>query len=488
MSATMARFSSGVVRRAWCTCRRSDLATRQTTGVCASRRASTCGSAAARAPALRVAPKATSCACRSGSSVRARAKNSVSLGSAPGQPPSTNPTPSSSSSRATASLSATENDMPSPWAPSRSVVSKTWNESSGTGFSLQTKDPPRMREVCALAVLLAGALGDNHHREVLHVAKSRHSRGIPGNPSHMLGAARHVRSDTAGSRGAGRGQAGAGGRPARGRRGRPVLPRRVRARARSPARWSPRPIPPGERRPRRSPSRRAGRPPGTGTEQLVEAALANLSAHAAAGPDPLAAAGSPEAARLDQVIRDAAVTAWIPDGDRAGGVPPRARSGRRSARRQARPAVRRAVRLGRLDDAVAAARAAMVAFPGQGEVDDGVLAYAALTVAQTAVDEARPEEAYRAATESLAAFRRGAPLPPVCVPDQVAALAVQAEAAPGQRAAPGGGPRPLAGRRPAPHDPGAGAAGGQHAGRLGARRSSAPGCRRPFGVWVDAPW
>ena len=38
-----------------------------------------------------MAPNATSWACRSFSSVRARAKNSVSLGSAPGQPPSMKP-------------------------------------------------------------------------------------------------------------------------------------------------------------------------------------------------------------------------------------------------------------------------------------------------------------------------------------------------------------------------------------------------------------
>ena len=44
-------------------------------------------------PALRVAPKATSWALRSESSVRARWKNSVSFGIAPGHPPSMKPTP-----------------------------------------------------------------------------------------------------------------------------------------------------------------------------------------------------------------------------------------------------------------------------------------------------------------------------------------------------------------------------------------------------------
>ena len=109
MSRTIARFSSSVVRSACSTCRTSDLATSVTTGARESSSARTCGSSAARAPALRVAPKATSIACLQLSSPSAaRAKNSVSLGIAPGQPPSMKPTPSWSSSRATASLSATE--------------------------------------------------------------------------------------------------------------------------------------------------------------------------------------------------------------------------------------------------------------------------------------------------------------------------------------------------------------------------------------------
>ena len=108
MSATIARFSSSVVRSASRTCRTSDFATRHTTGV----------SRVEQRPHLRVVldPDAglaggaerDQLGVPSFSSVRARAKNSVSLGSAPGQPPSMNPTPISSSSRATASLSATE--------------------------------------------------------------------------------------------------------------------------------------------------------------------------------------------------------------------------------------------------------------------------------------------------------------------------------------------------------------------------------------------
>ena len=51
------------------------------------------GPATADVPARRVAPKAASVAWRSESSCRARAKNSVSLGLAPGQPPSMKPDP-----------------------------------------------------------------------------------------------------------------------------------------------------------------------------------------------------------------------------------------------------------------------------------------------------------------------------------------------------------------------------------------------------------
>ena len=109
MSATIAQFSATSVRSARSTWRRSDLATSVTTGACESSSASTCLSFSAEVPALRVEPNATSTAClRISSPAAALAKNSVSLGIAPGQPPSMKPTPSSSSSRATASLSATE--------------------------------------------------------------------------------------------------------------------------------------------------------------------------------------------------------------------------------------------------------------------------------------------------------------------------------------------------------------------------------------------
>ncbi len=123
VSVIMARPSSGVVRSARSTCRTSDFATSVTTGASESTSARTCGSSHARSPALRVAPNAASTARRRSSSLAARRKNSVSLGTAPGQPPSMKPTPSSSSSGAMASLSATERFMPSCCAPSRRVVS-----------------------------------------------------------------------------------------------------------------------------------------------------------------------------------------------------------------------------------------------------------------------------------------------------------------------------------------------------------------------------
>ena len=96
----------------------------QTISVPASIRACTCASSAARDPTLRVAPNATSFAFFSGSwPAAAAAKNAVSLGLAPGQPPSMKPTPSSSRERAIFSLSLTLSCRPSCWAPSRSVVS-----------------------------------------------------------------------------------------------------------------------------------------------------------------------------------------------------------------------------------------------------------------------------------------------------------------------------------------------------------------------------
>lgn len=93
MSRTISRFSSRVVRRASSTCRSCALATSVITGAPDFRSAFTWGSSAALPPALRVAPNATSWAFSKVISCWARAKNSVSRGLAPGQPPSMYPTP-----------------------------------------------------------------------------------------------------------------------------------------------------------------------------------------------------------------------------------------------------------------------------------------------------------------------------------------------------------------------------------------------------------
>ena len=123
VSRTISRFSSSVVRSARSTWPVCDFATRHTTDASESTSARTRGSCAATPPARRVAPKAARVAWRRSSSVRARSKNSVSFGLAPGQPPSMKSTPRSSSSPAMASLSDTERLSPSCWAPSRRVVS-----------------------------------------------------------------------------------------------------------------------------------------------------------------------------------------------------------------------------------------------------------------------------------------------------------------------------------------------------------------------------
>ncbi len=120
-SRTIARFSSRVVRSARSTCRTSDFATIVATGAPDSRRCAR--SSAVTPPGLRVEPNAASVAVVSDSSVRARRKNSASLGFAPGQPPSMKPTPRSSRCRAIVSLSLTDSDRPSRWLPSRRVVS-----------------------------------------------------------------------------------------------------------------------------------------------------------------------------------------------------------------------------------------------------------------------------------------------------------------------------------------------------------------------------
>ena len=63
----------------------------------------------------------------------ARAKNSTSLGLAPGQPPSMKVTPRWSSCSATRSLSSTVSERPSCWLPSRRMVSKMSTASGRSG-------------------------------------------------------------------------------------------------------------------------------------------------------------------------------------------------------------------------------------------------------------------------------------------------------------------------------------------------------------------
>src|SRR5665213_1525715 len=131
----MATASSRVVRRASTTCISDDLATMQTASVWASTRWRRVSSSSARTPARRVEPKATSVARARASSFGARAKNSASLGLAPGQPPSMKVTPRWSSCSATRSLSSTVSDRPSCWDPSRRVVSKMSTASGRAGRS-----------------------------------------------------------------------------------------------------------------------------------------------------------------------------------------------------------------------------------------------------------------------------------------------------------------------------------------------------------------
>ena len=71
--------------------------------------------------------------CASVSSFLARAKNSTSLGLAPGQPPSMKVTPRWSSCSATRSLSSTVSERPSCWLPSRRMVSKMSTDSGSSG-------------------------------------------------------------------------------------------------------------------------------------------------------------------------------------------------------------------------------------------------------------------------------------------------------------------------------------------------------------------
>ena len=113
--------SSGTRRASW-TWRVQVLPTMQATSHPASTRAASCGSSSQAIRGRRVMPKQVSTDA-SRFRERARAKNSASLGFAPGHPPSMKPTPRSSRCRAIVSLSLTDSDSPSRWLPSRSVVS-----------------------------------------------------------------------------------------------------------------------------------------------------------------------------------------------------------------------------------------------------------------------------------------------------------------------------------------------------------------------------
>ncbi len=118
----MSRFSAGVAPRTSMTWSSHDFPKIVTTGVSAATSSRRFGSSAAALDRCRVEPKAASFAvCQR--IVRAAAKNSMSLGLEPGQPPSMNGIPYSSSIRATRSLSASESVMFSPCVPSRRVVS-----------------------------------------------------------------------------------------------------------------------------------------------------------------------------------------------------------------------------------------------------------------------------------------------------------------------------------------------------------------------------
>ena len=118
----MSRFCCGVAPRTSVTWSSQLLPKIVTTGVSAATSSRRLGSFSGALSLWRVDPKAASLAvCQR--CLRAAAKNSMSLGLEPGQPPSMNGKPYSSSIRATRSLSASERVMFSPWVPSRRVVS-----------------------------------------------------------------------------------------------------------------------------------------------------------------------------------------------------------------------------------------------------------------------------------------------------------------------------------------------------------------------------
>ena len=119
--------SCGGSRRAWCAARRAPgasqlLPTSVTTGAPESSRARSCRSSWGRTPGRRVAPNAASRACASVRAAHLREELRVGLVGA-GPAALDDATPMRSRCSAMRSLSDTEKLMPTPWAPSRRVVS-----------------------------------------------------------------------------------------------------------------------------------------------------------------------------------------------------------------------------------------------------------------------------------------------------------------------------------------------------------------------------
>src|SRR5262249_53710694 len=105
------------------------LPTRQQASACPSSTADSDGSFETLRPALLVIPNATNRAVFNGGRSE---KNAVSVGFAPGQPPSLYATPNPSSASAIWPLSSTEKSTPCVCAPSRNVVSNTKSRSRVT--------------------------------------------------------------------------------------------------------------------------------------------------------------------------------------------------------------------------------------------------------------------------------------------------------------------------------------------------------------------
>ena len=184
--ATIARFSASVVRSASSTCRRCALGDQRHDRRAASRRGP--GPAGRRRPSRRRGgwrrtPRAARASGRARSA--ARRKNSVSLGFAPGQPPSMNPTPRSSRCRAIASLSRDgEREALLLGAVAQggvvdveghrvsSLVRHPWQDRR------QRKDPSRVAKGLRVGGRLAGAL------TLMSMVGRHHVRALPDDRHH----------------------------------------------------------------------------------------------------------------------------------------------------------------------------------------------------------------------------------------------------------------------------------------------------------------